>query len=129
MDPKLFQQRLLELAELEYIKSSQHGNHRPRRSDQEVYRNGDTMCIDHMHNPTLTCQVRRLKTQSQPCPDCQNMVKDRCVERILYHYPLKHWRERCRGCDLVKNPRTGEFDIPVKRAHSFFVSYFHKGDK
>ena len=110
MDPKLFQQRLEELAELETVKVSGH-QMRPPDEPVVVRRDNQDVVIDEKDNPTLIKRVKRLKNELKKCPDCDNQVKDRIVTIKQYVFPIKHWRRHCNICNGFEDPRTGKFNL------------------
>jgi ssDNA-binding Zn-finger/Zn-ribbon topoisomerase 1 len=126
MDNELFLKRLSELAELTQVKVPRTGNLREASDDNVVWRQGQPVLIDKKNNPSLSWQVKKLKTQAKTCEDCGQMVKDRRVTKSHYTFPKSHWRQQCWGCNKVKDPETGEYTVAPPLAQSRFISWFRK---
>lgn len=62
-------------------------------------------------NETIPPMVTRIKHQPIDCPDCGKTVKGRCVQFRQCSYPVEHFRQHCKACDLWRNPFTGQFDL------------------
>lgn len=110
MDPKLFQQRLEELAELEIVqvKGSQV------RAPEEpivIRRDNKDVTIDEKNNPTLNQRVKKIKNNLKKCPDCDRSVESRVISIRQYTFPIKHWRRLCNVCNAFEDPRTGKFNL------------------
>lgn len=131
MDPKLFQQRLKEFADLQDIKVSNTGlrESQIQPGDIELQRQGKLVKIYKDDNPTLGKEVAELKPRQQQCQDCNKTVINRTVTRTIYHTPVPHWRTKCLACKMYKNPRTGNFDLDTRSATNAYVTYHVKKDK
>ena len=128
MDPKLFQQRLAELADIQIIKEA--GSSGERANDpQQVHRQGQLVEINPKSNSTWSVRAKRIKPITRQCEDCLHQVTDRLVTHSLYNYPETHWRTTCQSCQMVKHPITGRFELSTRRAQSAFLTYFKKENK
>jgi ribosomal protein L37E len=123
MDPKLFQQRLEELAELTVIKEARNSGERMPDEPPEVMRNGQVIEIDRKDNNTWPWAVKKLKTQPKVCDDCGKTVKDRVVSRKLCTYPENHWRSNCSACGLHLNPETRKYDMTATQVNYAWVRF------
>lgn len=108
MDPKEFKRRLEELAE---IMPNKVPNHKGRKPDEPiiVHRDGEEIVIPEDENHTLTYRIKKLRNESQKCPDCNKKVKNRIIYTKLYTYPIGHWRRLCNGCNLTEHPESKKF--------------------
>lgn len=129
MDPKIFQQQLNQLAEIEQVKVARSGAIREASDDDAIFRNGQTFEISHKNNPTLNIAVKSIKHKAKSCEDCGQTVCDRRVVQGRYQYPEPHWRKHCLVCNQVFNPLTGQYDIQYRSAQPFFTTYLKKRDK
>lgn len=57
-----------------------------------------------------------------PCEDCGRIVTDRRIWIKRYFAPFDHWREICKGCDKIKNPTTGQFEVDFNLGEKFVRS-------
>ena len=128
MDPKLFQERLAELADIEVIKEARHSGERANDS-QQVHRQGQLLDISPKSNSTWSIRAKRVKPITRQCEDCDHQVTDRLVTHSQYAYPEPHWRTTCQSCEMVKHPETGLFELSTRRAQSAFLTYFKKENK
>jgi len=122
MDPKLFRQRLEELAELKVIKEPRNANRREAEDVDTVWRNGEEFLIDPKDNPTLNLGIAKIRPITKPCDDCGEIVTNRRVEIKVYDNPYPHWRKNCVTCKMTEHPLTGRFDTPSPTA-SKSISY------
>lgn len=121
MEHKLFQQRLLELAEVSVIKEPRKTGERFNEQDPEVMRNGEVFEIDRKDNSTWPVRVKRIKYQPRPCPDCDKTVLERVVNVRLCGYPIMHWRRGCSACGLHQCPESGEYKLTSTQVNSAWV--------
>ena len=126
MKEDLFVQRLQELAEVRKVKAPRDPGARATDGHCDIFRNGETYLLDKDNNSTWAYEIKRLKPIIKPCEDCGVECKDRKILRSLYTFPKKHWRTHCNGCNRVKNPVTGVFDLLPMQAQNHFVAFFKK---
>lgn len=119
MDPKLFQQRLEELAELRVISPSRTAHVREATEPIDIFREGQEFEISHDSNPTLTTEIIKLKNTRRPCDDCGNIVDNRRVERRLYTSFRPHWREECMSCHRYRDAN-GLFTMNAVQIQNYF---------
>lgn len=118
MDPKQFQERLTELAELEPIKPRWL---QVRTPDEPIVIERQGQQIDLTKgNPTLTLRIRRLKNTIRVCEDCNELVDRRRVERKLYTSIQPHWRDICTNCNRVRDLE-GQFRLTPTEANSYYI--------
>ena len=112
MDPKLFEQRLRELAQIKPARPPRTAESgREATVTDSVWRNGEQFEIDKDNNPTLSWEIVKLHPQIKPCESCGLEVEDRTVEQKRCEHPVLHWRRRCSGCRFYQHPETGEFSL------------------
>jgi hypothetical protein len=122
MDPKLFRQRLEELAELKVVKEPRTADRREAEDADSIWRDGKEYVINPKDNPTLNIAIARIKPMIKACEDCGLMVEDRLVHVKIYDNPYPHWRKNCISCKMTEHPLTGCFDTPSPTA-SKSISY------
>jgi Pyruvate/2-oxoacid:ferredoxin oxidoreductase delta subunit len=139
MDPKLFKQRLDELAEWRYLKgdspvsTAKRGRGRPRSkpkksnepTDLEFSEDLDHDTISTEPNQTLSIQIVKMRCQAQVCDDCgSHCPEGRRIEQKVYdHTNYPHWRKHCDACGLTQNPYTGKFDLKGYETHAVWTKY------
>jgi len=126
MEHNTFIKRLEEVAEIKRVKLPKSAAYREADTACDIFRNGQMMIIDKDNNETCAYEIKRLKPIVKPCEDCGQECKDRRVNKSLYSFPIKHWRSHCSGCNRVKNPVTGVFDILPIQAQNHFVTFLKK---
>jgi hypothetical protein len=126
MDPKLFQETLSQWAQLKRMTPAKHQG--IRESEEDILSNwqGETVIINSKHNPTLPIEIKKVTLPEEPCPDCDKMVSGRCIQRFIAVTPQRHWRDRCGGCNLVKNPFTGKYTLMGANIQRVFEQFFSK---
>ena len=129
MDQKEFIRRISELADIAPAKEPTVSGEQTGRNKTEVFRNGKDIAIDPKANPTWGIIIKKIKSITKPCDDCGKRVKDRKLWTKLYTFPVQHLRTSCSGCNLTKNPETGEFSLNNTKVQPFFTSYLNKRDK
>lgn len=120
MDPKLFRQRLEQLAKLKVIKEPRTAGRREAEDADSIWRNGEEFLIDPKDNPTLGCAIDCIHPKTEACEDCGNIVTDRVVYIKVCDFPKPHWRESCQACKKTRNPVTGEFDLTSVEASNTY---------
>jgi hypothetical protein len=133
MDPKLFKQRLDELAEWRYLKGDTpvSGSKRSRgrkriKPEPETEDNVDDENSDtEQPNQTLSIQVVKMRCQAQVCDDCGRLCAEgrRIEQRIYDHTNRPHWRKHCEACGMTQNPYTGKFDLKGYETHAVWTKY------
>jgi len=126
MEHNTFIQRLSEFAELKKIKVPRTPATREFEGSNEIFRNGETIVIDKDNNETWAWAIKRLKPIIKPCEDCGLECKDRKVNKTLYVFPQRHWRQHCTGCNRVQEPDTKQYTLTATQAQSYFVKWFKK---
>jgi hypothetical protein len=126
MDPKLFKQRLEELAELKTVRAPRSPAQRAAEEPEEIFRNGKTLVIDEKNNPTNMLAIKKIRNQEQICEDCDRFVKNRVVNYKVLDSPQRHWRKSCGSCQKTFNPETGQFDLISTKAGYVYACFFNK---
>lgn len=129
MEHNKFIQQLSEFAEITAIKIPAGPKIRQPKESQAVYRQGQEIAIDPKANPTQGVKIKRVKHQPKACEDCHLIVENRVVQKKIYEYPLRHWRENCSTCSKTRHPETGLFDIDTERSQSYFIAYLWNKNK
>lgn len=127
MDDKEFKNLLTSVAEW-HIPKSITGNDsilpkrkRGRPTSEEQYQLAREQIFKQEFdgvNLTFPPQLLKLKNTAVDCSDCgQHCENGRHTEKKLHiANKIRHWREKCVTCGLVKNPVTGKFDLKPGQA-------------
>ena len=126
MEHDKFIQCLESVAILRRVKAPRDTNTNLQEGANDIFRNGETFVLDKDNNSTWAYEIKKLKPIIKPCEDCGVECQNRKVSKSLYVFPQKHWRTWCSGCNRVKNPETGQFDLLPMKAQSHFVAFFKK---
>jgi len=126
MDPKLFKQRLEELAELKTVREPRSPAIRAAEEPEEIFRNGKTLLIDEKNNPTNMLGIKKLRSEEKICEDCDRFVKNRVINYKVLDFPMRHWRKSCGSCQKTFNPETEQFDLISTKAASVYINFFNK---
>jgi len=110
MDPKQFQAKLTEFAQLEYVKANQ---------------------LDPQDdlNESRNLRIKAVKPIAQSCPDCHLPCKDRKIQWFRITAPINIWREHCTACKRSRNPETGDFDLLPCRFTAVATKYVRSKEK
>lgn len=129
MEHKKFIETLSQLAEIAPTKPPVGPSIRKATQPESVWRQGQELVIDHKKNSTLGVKVKRIKHKPQVCEDCHLVVVNRVVNKKIYQYPQRHWRESCENCRKTRNPETGVFDVDTEKSQPVFITFFLNRDK
>ena len=85
---------------------------------EEVLFKGEIIKINRDVNPTLGVKLSKVKELTQACElGCGDIVTGQVVEHRLVMTPYKHWRKRCKTCNMWLHPNGQEFvDNPTSLA-------------
>jgi hypothetical protein len=81
--------------------------------------------IRAQENPTEAPEVE-LRPAPWPCPRCDRVLPEPAGTRIVWHRGLPLRREHCRGCNLVRDPRTGGFSLDPQASYGIYDAYYSK---
>jgi hypothetical protein len=115
MDPKLFQQRLSQLAKIKRVRLA----NKPSRGVTcdgpiEIARPDLTVTLTYDDNPTIAVEIKEVLHEPRPCEGCDQTVVNRIVDRKRFDWPQPHWRDTCKNCGLTYNPQSDRFDIDLR---------------
>ena len=96
MDPKLFKQKLDQVAEW-YITT------------------GDSNGAWSTDNPTGRIQISEIKLNETSCHDCSRPLTSHRVIRCFRNSSTGAWTESCRQCGYTRNPESGKFESQAQQ--------------
>lgn len=84
---------------------------------------------DHESHGGFT--ISKISHEVKMCEDCGDPVKDRRVEYSINQNSkaVPHIKQRCKNCNLYKNPETGVYDMSFSAINAYFVAKKKNLDK
>lgn len=128
MEKNEFRKLVEQVAEIKDCKPSKSPNHRPAiEYITEVDEDGEEyqVPVEIKDNPTLGFKLIKVKDQHKSCElGCGKIVTNQVIEKRLVSTPTKHWRTRCRNCDMYVNPNADGFIRGSHKVQHEFIKHF-----
>lgn len=122
MNNDLFLKRLKEVAELEEPETYVDTITEIVTIDDEEVSVSKEVLVESQHPP----KIKKIIPIVKACPDCNNIVENRCLTRKYYQSYGGHWRQHCSACDKYWDPRTNEYTLSARDSNVYWQNILRR---
>lgn len=125
---KEFIKTVAEIKERKPVRNASHGRVEKEWVTEIDPATGEEIEVERnvpLENDTLGFDLVKIKPQNKLCElGCGEIVTDQVIEKRLADYPKKHWKTRCKNCQLYLTP-DGEGLVKSTEINAYYIKWFN----